>query len=382
MRNIKFISILITTIAFTVLFWQENLGLNLVIFSQGTIVLLSIYHKTLFNRRSLLISLLATFCTALFVLFNNTHFAITMHIISFVGFVGMIQQREIKDFILGVIQILEKSVLIPLSVSQFVQDLPIDLSKIRTYSKKISLLVAPIIIVIAFYFMYLWASPFFAKWNDTYLSFVGDFFDAFWKSISFTRILFTLLGFLVAVTIFVKLNPSHTATWASTLKLQFERKRKKLNHQNSFIDLKKEKSIALISFLSMNILLLIVNVLDIQNMWFGFEMPRDFNLKQFVHAGTYTLIVSILLSMGITFYFFRNNLNFIKNNTWLKRSAQAWIIQNIILSFSVGIRNYHYISFHGLAYLRIGVFLFLITTIVGLVLLYIKVGQTKSNYYV
>jgi hypothetical protein len=105
------------------------------------------------------------------------------------------------------------------------------------------------------------------------------------------------------------------------------------------------------------------------------------SLKEFVHEGTWLLIVSILLSMAILLHQFRGNLNFHPNNRTLLMLASAWLVQNFILGVSVFLRNYHYISFHGLAYKRIGVIVFLLLMLVGLASLYVKIRQRKTFFY-
>jgi hypothetical protein len=47
----------------------------------------------------------------------------------------------------------------------------------------------------------------------------------------------------------------------------------------------------------------------------------------------------------------------------------------------VFLRNYHYIDFHGLAYKRIGVIVFLALVLVGLVTLFFKIRDKKSFYH-
>ncbi len=130
-----------------------------------------------------------------------------------------------------------------------------------------------------------------------------------------------------------------------------------------------------------NLLLIVVNVIDIQWIWFGFEVPVDFSLKQFVHEGTWMLIISILLSMVILMVLFRNNLNFYARSKGLRTLALLWVGQNLVLGISVFLRNYHYIAFHGLAYKRIGVIVFLGLVLLGLVTLYFKVRDKKSLFY-
>jgi hypothetical protein len=100
-----------------------------------------------------------------------------------------------------------------------------------------------------------------------------------------------------------------------------------------------------------------------------------------VHKGTYLLIFSILLSMGILLYLFRGNQNFNEYNRWLRYGAYAWIFQNAVMSISVGIRVYHYIHNYGLAYKRIGVCLFLGLVVFGLITLTYKITRKRSGFF-
>src|SRR5436190_305225 len=134
--------------------------------------------------------------------------------------------------------------------------------------------------------------------------------------------------------------------------------------------LERERRMGMVLLVVVNALLLVVNVIDISWVWFDFEVPENFSLKQFVHEGTWMLIISILLSILILLHLFRGNLNFYRRTHALKLLASLWIGQNFILGISVFLRNYHYIGFHGLAYKRIGVIVFLALVLVGLVTLY------------
>ncbi len=128
-------------------------------------------------------------------------------------------------------------------------------------------------------------------------------------------------------------------------------------------------------------MLLANNLIDIDWIWLGFEIPENFSLTQFVHEGTYLLILSILLSMGIMLYFFRENQHFFRPGGWLHRLSYLWILQNVVLLISVGLRNYHYIAYHGLAYKRIGVIFFLLLTGVGLLTLFLKIRHARSPFF-
>ncbi|MFM2267105.1 MAG: hypothetical protein RL757_546, partial [Bacteroidota bacterium] len=66
----------------------------------------------------------------------------------------------------------------------------------------------------------------------------------------------------------------------------------------------------------------------------------------------------------------------------LQLLAFVWIGQNIFSAISVGSRNWQYIYNCGLAYKRVGVFLFLMITIVGLIFLFLKVKNKKTFFFV
>lgn len=130
----------------------------------------------------------------------------------------------------------------------------------------------------------------------------------------------------------------------------------------------------------LNALLLVVNLLDIRHVWFSFTFDGQY-LKQFVHEGTYLLLISILFGAVIVLWFFRANQNFHKRNRTLKVLANIWLAQNMVLALSVGIRNYWYIHHYALAYRRIGVVFFLLAVLVALVLVGLKVKNARSRYF-
>ncbi|NML64705.1 DUF4173 domain-containing protein [Hymenobacter sp. RP-2-7] len=147
------------------------------------------------------------------------------------------------------------------------------------------------------------------------------------------------------------------------------------------LDLRKEWLAAVACFGLLNALLAAVNAVDVSWIWLGFRPAPDFDLTQFVHEGTYVLIFSILLAAGIMLWFFRRNLNFYQPGLkWLRAGATLWVLQNAFLAASVGLRNYYYITATGLAYKRIGVYAFLALTVFGLATLLLKIWQRRTLF--
>jgi hypothetical protein len=157
-------------------------------------------------------------------------------------------------------------------------------------------------------------------------------------------------------------------------------RRRTLWRPSSVLGLRYELRTGVLLLALLNVLLLVVNVLDIRHVWFGFSFNGQY-LKQFVHEGTWLLIVSIALGASIVLWYFRANQNFHQSNGLLKRLAYVWLAQNAVLAVSVAIRNFWYIHHYALAYKRIGVVFFLIAVIAGLVLIGLKVRHTRSVHF-
>ncbi|MEP2237716.1 MAG: DUF4173 domain-containing protein, partial [Maribacter sp.] len=100
-----------------------------------------------------------------------------------------------------------------------------------------------------------------------------------------------------------------------------------------------------------------------------------------VHQGVYALMFSIVLAIILILYFFRGNLNFYKNNQQIKTLTYIWISLNIILIVFTSFKNFTYVEALGLTYKRIGVFVYLLLTLTGLITAYIKVTEIKSFIY-
>lgn len=374
------------TIVFTLIFWKQSIGLNAFIFSVFVIVSLILSFPESIKSRNALILYIGLFISSLSIVFHASGLAIFVWIISLFFVQPIVQNTKVKTLFFagftGLIDYFTSFTLIKQNTNENSK------SSIRTKKifKIIRLIVIPIIVVYVFYWIYKAAVPEFDKITDSIFGRLGEWFSKFFKDISFEIVFMILWGFVTTAWYLYKQNNNLIIKEEEKLNEDVQRKRGKeffqLSNTKSLKPLLKyENSIALILILSVNFLLLTVNILDISTIWFGFKYTPEFNLKQFVHEGTYLLILSILLSMGIMLFFFRANLNFYSKNKYVKYSAYFWIFQNTILLISVIIRNLHYIEHFALAYLRIGLFFFLSMVIVGLITLSIKIYNNKSLFY-
>ncbi len=74
-------------------------------------------------------------------------------------------------------------------------------------------------------------------------------------------------------------------------------------------------------------------------------------------------------------------INFDPKAGLLKILAKIWIFLNAILVVSAALKNYEYIVNYAFTYKRLGVFAFLLLSLVGLVLTYIKIQKQKRNIF-
>jgi len=182
-------------------------------------------------------------------------------------------------------------------------------------------------------------------------------------------------GVLLVRWIFMKIRKMPLSLPANS---QLERLKRSVSIAGLSKRLQREYRSAILTFALLNALLLSVNILDIHWVWIDFYVPKGFSLKEFVHDGVGWLLLSLLLSAALIFYYFRGNLNFYRGHRILRLMGHFWIAQNLILTTSVFIRTFHYIGFHGIASGRIALLIFLSMVAFSLILLFFKVQQRRN----
>ncbi len=132
----------------------------------------------------------------------------------------------------------------------------------------------------------------------------------------------------------------------------------------------------------LNLLLLIVNLADITFLANGISNPNEHNFSEMVHQGVGALITSIVIAVAILLYLFRGQLNFDRKAKTLFILALLWVLQNLVLIATSGLKNSLYIHFvDGLTYKRIGVFYYLLLSCIGLFFTAYKLYAKKPNWY-
>ncbi len=374
------LTVLIFSLLFTFLFYKESPGLNILIAELSFFLWLLFTKQLKFKNGLSVISSVGFISTGLFIVISYSPLTILSNFLALGIFIGVLIYPEAKSLINSAHLSFLNSFN---SQFQFLKEL----SNSRFIGKRIGsgiykarIIFFPLIIILLFIVFYRVSNPVFDNMVQGIQEYIGDKFHVLFDNINI-QLLITFVVFLF-VSNYIILRTSNKNIIEADRNSNEELIRLKKQRRSFFnlSALKSEYKAAVFLIFTLNTILLILNSIDIYWVWFNFQWEGQY-LKQFVHEGTYILILSILTSIGIVLYFFRGNINFYLKNNFLRKLCYIWIAQNAILVISVGIRNFYYIDHFNLAYKRIGVIIFLILTLYGLYTVFIKVSKRKSAFY-
>ncbi len=380
MNLIKFIAVLSLTVVFPYLFYNHGVGVNLLIFNILLMGGMYFSGRLKFKGTLNLIVFAGTILTALFVVIVGSDFAIAINIVSLFLFAGITLLPNIRNLIYNSLLSVINFFYSQYSFGVLISELLSKSSKANRIKNIIKIIFIPIVVLVIFIIIYKAANPVFEGLLQSVFDAIDAFFTWLFEHIEIALIGTMILGFLIANNFI--LGEANEEIKNLETKSSYNLKEENLDtlEAGKYDRVVVQYKSAILLFSLLNVLILTINSIDIWWVWFNFTWDGEY-LKQFVHEGTYLLILSILISLGICIYYFKGKINFLKDNLILKYLVYIWLFQNAILTVSVGIRNYWYINFFSLAYLRIGVIFFLLLTLYSIFTVAIKVKNKKSTYY-
>lgn len=378
------IAALLTAFIFDQLFYQLSIGVNLALFA--VLVIAMVAHGKGWNALSMPSrwAMGGTLVAAAMVVVHGSVIAPIIAVFGLLWFTALAHEPGLRSLPFAMGQAVSNYVALPMATLDGVGELVPQRSAARSGWRWVRLAALPMLALFVFFQLYRVGNPKFDHLTAGFLQSLADALSSILELVFTAHVLFFLFGLFVCGGLLKRYAPKLVVQWEQSCGDSMRRVRVKRPHwlaPLSMNALDRERRRGVLLLILVNALLLVVNIIDIDWVWFGFEVPEGFSLKQFVHEGTWVLIISILLSMGVVLFLFRGNQNFSPRGPWLKRLAMLWVAQNAVLGISVFLRNWHYISFHGLAYKRIGVIVFLAMVLVGLITLFLKVRSRRSLYY-
>ena len=364
----KNLLLLISSIVFSILFFENNLGLNLFLFSIVVTVTLYFLHPQKRTKTNLY-KAIVYIITAIMVFVQHNTLSILTNIISFLWFIGSVSNAK-SSFYVQTINGLYTTI-----AGAFVMQFNKLTDEIQTAKKEkinyvywFKIIGIPAVVLFVFIVLYRNINPVF----DTIISKIDlSFINIQW-------LLFTGFGYYVMYNISNPLTIEPlTETDVKTSNTLDKNQLKEVPKEN----LKSENQLGLVLMVLLNILIVFLLITDViyLNQKAEFISASDLSIQ--VHNGINALISSIILAIALIVYFFRGNLNFYKHNKNLKIATSSWIFLNVVLVFLTCIKNYQYVYSYGFTYKRIGVFVYLFLAVSGLLFTFIKVNKARNTLF-
>jgi len=358
--NKKIISIITLTVLYSVLFYEQHVGINFLLFTISMLGLFFFQDKTAFKSKPVLILSFGALFTAFFAAVHGSYLSLWATIISLMVIPGVIINKRsniLLDFFTSLINIGGSSVFMILEIADANKN-----GKEKGFLRLLKYLI-PLVFIIVFFFI-------FRSMNPLFENFTQEIADL----ISIGFVFFTLGGFTLVYSVYKQKRGKEVDEWEQKWVMNID--------ENKTVIPKWNEGVAfMILFVVLNLMLISVNLMDINYLYLGSGMPDGITHKQFLHKGVGMLILSILLGISLLLYFFRGSLNFSKNKTVIKTLAFLWVAQNIFMVISTTLRNNIYVNDALLSYKRIGVYFWLLFALIGLVTLFIKLYKNKSVWF-
>ena len=323
-RWLPLLTVVLAALAFDHLFWDLELGLNLLLFITLITVLLLQRYTWIGLSITARMVLGGALLAGTMVYVHHSSIAMGMAMIALGIGSALAQEARLRSLFFVVAHWFVNVIMVPWGVVGRVDDLALSRGVPRTGWRWVKVGVLPLLLVLLFTQLYRAGNPKFDHLTAGFMDGLWEVFGEVLERIFTPHTFFFLLALVICAALIHRFAPQVVVQleqhWTDAL-VRTRTRRPHWLAPRAMDPLERERRMGVILLVAVNALLIVVNVIDINWVWFGFTVPVGFSLKQFVHEGTWLLIVSILLSMVLLMYLFRGNQDFYSRNTWLKRLA-------------------------------------------------------------
>lgn len=367
MKKLHFI--LASSLIFTLLFYNEDLGLNWSVFGMlQTSLICYFFQEKLSSRLHLVLVITSVLSCFAFAWYGDFQSFLAM-VLSIIFLQFKTQEPNLK--VLQVFPLVLVNGIASLGrILMFSQYIPKRKVNSSLAKKLIAYFIIPAVFLGLFLIVYSLGSDHFSSlFTDYYLDI--DVWQTF---------VLTALGFYISFTFWNYWIPEVCYEKNELLHNDFKEEAKTENQNSfSFLDIDFERKSGEITLFLLNALLLVFIVT--YNYEQFFEVVEKSKLSSDTHERVNAVIFSIVMAVGVILFYFKGGFNFDEKAKTLKRLSKIWILLNGVLILSTMIKNSEYVSFFGLTYKRLGVYAFLILAIIGLVISFIKISKQKTNAF-
>ena len=400
MHKPRFLITIALLVIYNFFFWSEKLGANLFIFFTLGIIAMLFMNEENIKNKNVIVSMLISLYASAMVVFVNSGYAKFAAFVCFMIFTGYIHQPQLQTVYNAVLTTFSSFLIFPYNIYI---ELKYFASKFRAFKlvlKFAKLAFIPVIFFVIFYAIYAYSNPVFNSYSVTFWDSIGKYLYDIFINYPILRFFYILLGLMLItafiynnkIRVFTELDNSFHETLQRDKIFKVHSRTRPIPKTHLMYtmfsyrfkpnSLKLETKMGIVLLVMMNALLVLLNIIDVQVTWLGFDATNIENLAYYVHEGTYYLIFSILLSMAILLVIFRGSQNYLASNKTLKLLAYTWIVQNAFMAVSVSLRNIYYIDYYyALSFKRIGVMIFILLTLTGLASMLYKIYAKKTTFW-
>jgi len=362
--------ILLSSILFAILFYDQELGLNLSVFALVLLAMQFLLQPKLLKDKKILVlagCVIVVSVSNAWLLSVTTAFTVIVTSFVFRYYVVDPQMKIISkafNFVLSWPAFVVRIFLI----DQWFEFKKADSKK--TFITLFSYIILPFCILSVFFAVYVSSSELLTNWYNRYE----------WN-IDGLIILVLILGFYFSFVFWHIKIFGFIQMIDKTLKFDFVKSQSTTKKPTlDFIPVEFEIRSGIITLISLNVMLLFfIVIFNVENVQQTVQHISEYSSR--THSQIYLIIFSVFLAMLVILFFFKGTLNFVKNNKWLFLLTKIWIGLNGLLLFSAFYQNSVYINALGLTYKRLGVYLFLGLCLVGLIYSFLKIHHKRTNYY-
>lgn len=361
--------LLTATAAYSFLFYQQNAGINFLLFTIVFLSILIIRNSNLIKDKKWLWGSALCLISAACIFIHSSTLSIIANIFSLILIASLsinTKTSSLFAFIFSCFSIVSSAVFMIIDAITRSQIQPTENTENKKGQKILAILLV-LILSILFFIMYKSANPLFAE-NTKWINL--DFISVGW-------IFFTLLGLLIAYGMFYSKSIDPIVKWENNLPLTNE-----INtNEGNLKQYETERFAGMLLFIMLNIMLLVLNIGDITTLYFNGGLPKGVSHSDFVHNGVGVIILSISIASSLIMFLYRKQFLNVKNEKLLLAGIYFWIGQNLIMLSSTAIRNNIYVHDFNLTYKRIGVFVWLVLSAFGLFITFYTLYKKRSNWF-
>nr|WP_277998606.1 DUF4173 domain-containing protein [Sphingomonas liriopis] len=133
----------------------------------------------------------------------------------------------------------------------------------------------------------------------------------------------------------------------------------------------------ILSLATFNVIFAGQNALDIAFLWSGAALPDGVTMAEYAHRGAYALIVTALLAGVFVLATLRPGSAGAASPV-VRRLVTAWIVQNLLLVASSGLRTLDYVDAYGMTVLRLAALVWMALVATGLALILWRLLRGRS----